>query len=295
MNIARSKGDKILDSFIIAVLVILGIISLYPIYYVIIASVSNPHYISTGQVVFAPRGLNVMAYEKLLNNREIWVGYRNSIFYTVFGTAINLAVTLPCAYALSRKSLPGRRFFSLMFIFTMYFSGGMVPSYILLNTLHMLNTPWALLLPGAVSVFDLIVARSFFESSIPEAVFESARIDGSSITRFFFQIALPLSPAMIAVLALLYALIHWNSYFNAMIYIQNPKIQTLQVIIKNITAKLDPTLIETMTSDEIARQVQEQQLLKFAVVVVSFVPLFLAYPFIQRFFIRGVMIGAVKG
>ncbi len=295
MSIARSRGDRALDAFIIVVLAVITMLTLYPLYFVVIASFSNPTAISNGRVVLWPVGLNVSAYRKLLATSRIWVGYRNSLFYTVFGTLINLVVTVSAGFSLSRRSLPGRRLLIIFFTITMYVSGGMIPTYLQLRSLKMLNTIWALLIPGAVSVYNMIIARSFFESSIPESIYESAHIDGAGMLRCYTQFALPLSKPMIAVLTLFFALVHWNSYFNAMIYITDDKIQTLQVIIKQITATISTALAETMTDEEMIRQVQEKQLLKYAIVVVSVVPMVLMYPFVQRYLIQGVMIGAVKG
>lgn len=295
MAVARSKGEKVLDVVIILLLILLSIITIYPIYYVMIASVSSPVAISSGDVVFWPKGLNISAYRHLLDNRLIWVGYRNSILYTAAGTAVDLAVTIPCAYALSRKTLPYRRILMGLFVFTMYFNGGLIPKYLLINSLGMINTPWSLIIPGCVNVFNLIIARSFFESSLPDSLLEAAQIDGASFTRFFFQFALPLSPAMLAIIALYCIQGHWNAYLGAQMYIQSPNLQTLQVIIKNITATLDTSLAEELTTQELIEIVQQKQLLKYAVVAVSIIPLVAVYPFVQKFFVRGVMVGAVKG
>jgi putative aldouronate transport system permease protein len=295
MSIKSTKGEKLFDGIIILILLLITFITLYPIYFVLIASISSPNYISTGQVILFPKGLNVAAYKQLLDNRQIWIGYRNSIIYTTFGTMVDLAVTIPCAYALSRKTLPGRKILMGLFVFTMYFSGGMIPRYLLINALGLYNSPLALIIPGCVNVFYLIIARSFFESSISDSLLESVMIDGGSYTRFFFQFAVPLSPAMLATIALYCIQSHWNAYLGAQMYIQDPELQTLQVIIKNITASLDQSLAEQMTTQELIESVQQKQLLKYAVVVISIVPLVIIYPFVQKFFVRGVMVGAIKG
>lgn len=295
MAIARSRGDKVLDGGIIALMVIITVCTLYPLWFVLIASFSNPTAISNGKVIFWPVGMNTSAYGKLFRTVKIWIGYRNSLLYTVFGTFINLLVTVSAGFALSRKTLPGRRALLVFFIITMYVSGGTIPSYLLMKSLGLLNTVWAILLPGAMSVYNMIIARSFFESSIPESIYESATIDGAGWLRCYTRFAIPLSKPMIAVLTLFFALGHWNSYFNAMIYISNEKIQVLQVIIKQITANISSALAESMTDAEMIKQVQEKQLLKYAVVVVSVVPMVLLYPFVQRYLIQGIMIGAVKG
>lgn len=295
MAIARSRGDKVLDGGIIALMVVITVCTLYPLWFVLIASFSNPTAISNGKVIFWPVGMNTSAYGKLFRTAKIWIGYRNSLLYTVFGTFINLLVTVSAGFALSRKTLPGRRALLVFFIITMYVSGGTIPSYLLMKSLGLLNTVWAILLPGAMSVYNMIIARSFFESGIPESIYESATIDGAGWLRCYTRFAIPLSKPMIAVLTLFFALGHWNSYFNAMIYISNEKIQVLQVIIKQITANISSALAESMTDAEMIKQVQEKQLLKYAVVVVSVVPMVLLYPFVQRYLIQGIMIGAVKG
>jgi ABC-type glycerol-3-phosphate transport system permease component len=295
MTMFRTRGDKILDAFIIIFLLVVSLIALYPIWFVLIASVSAPAEIGNGNVLLLPRGLNCQGYISVFQNKEIWTGYRNSLLYMAFGTSIDLAVTLSCGYALSRPGMPLRRVLSFVFIFTMYFSGGIIPMYLLLKDLHMLNTPFALIIPGSLSAYNLIIARSYFEHSLPEAIYESAVIDGSSKIRFYFQFALPLSSAMIAVLALFFALGHWNAYFGAMMYITSPKLQTLQVIIKNITSILTSELSDTIGVDELIANAQQKQLLKYSVVVVSAVPMLLLYPLVQKYFVKGIMIGAVKG
>jgi putative aldouronate transport system permease protein len=251
--------------------------------------------IGNGNVLLWPKGLNVDGYSSVYQNKDIWIGYRNSLLYMSVGTVINLLVTLSSAYALSRPGMPFRRIISFMFIFTMYFSGGIIPLYLLLRNLRMLNTPLALLLPSSVNVYNMIIARSYFEKSLPEAIYESAMLDGSSKIRFFFQFAIPLSSAMVAVLALFFALGHWNAYMAPLMYITNKNIQTLQVIIKNITAALTADLGENMSMMEMVKRIQERQLLKYSVVVISSIPMLIIYPLVQRFFVKGIMIGAVKG
>ena len=291
----RKFEERVVDIVINVVLIILGLVALYPIWYVIIASISSPVAISTGEVVFLPKGLNIDAYKALLAEKRIWIGYRNSIVYTTAATILDLLVMIPCAYALSRHSLPGRKFFMTAFIFTMYFSGGLVPKYLVINSLGMVNTPWALIIPGCVNVFNMIIARSFFESSIPDSLLDAAQIDGANYTRFFVQIVLPLSPAMLAIIALYSVTAHWNAYLGAQMYIYDADLYTLQQVIKSITATLDSTLMENATFDEISAAIREKQLMKYAVVLVASLPLVVAYPFIQKYFVKGVMVGAVKG
>ena len=293
--VSYKKEDRLLNLVINVVLGLATIFAIYPLWYVLIASFSNPQNIATGKVLLFPVGFNASAYTKLFSDMRIWVGYKNSIFYTVVGTAISLALTLPCAYALSRPRLPGRKILSFFFVFTMYFSGGLVPSYLLLNSLKMLNTVWAVLLPGAVSSFNLIVARSFFESNIPEPLYESATIDGASYIRFFFSFVIPLSKAVIAVLMLFYGLVQWNAYFAPMVYLQSRDLQPLQVVIAGITATLDASVSETTSGAELMRIIEERQLIKYSIVIVSALPMFFVYPLVYRHFQKGIMIGAIKG
>jgi len=289
------KGDTILDVSNFVILLVLGVLTIYPLYFVIIASFSDPTYIANGQAMLFPRGINYSAYHTLLGNTQIWMGYRNSLLYMVIGTGINLVVTLPAGYSLSRWDLKGRKWLMLIFMVTLYFSGGIIPTYLSIKSYGLIDNPLVLLLKPALSVFNLIIARSFFESSIPESMYESVRVDGSSNTRFFLQFVLPLSKPMIAVLTLYYAIAHWNSYFDAMIYINNQNYQTLQVVIKTITAQLDTSVQEFMSVNEIVEMVRTKQLVKYAIVMVSILPLIILSPFVQKFFVRGIMMGAVKG
>lgn len=296
MNLARSAGDRVLDAAIILLLILITVVTLYPLYLVLISSVSNPTLISSGQVYLIPKGFNIDAYKKLLDTSQVWIGYRNSLFYMIVGTMIQMLVTVSAGFALSRRTLPGRAVFTVFFIVTMYVNGGMIPMYILMRDLRLLNRVWALLLPEAMNVYHMIIARSYFENGIPEEIYESVYMDGGDMFRCYWQFAIPLAKPMLAVLALYFALGHWNSYMNAMIYITDDKIQTLQVIIKRITVSVSNVVdsISVSTADQM-QSVQQTQLLKYAVVVVSSVPMILLYPFVQRYLIQGMMIGAVKG
>ncbi|MDG0808210.1 carbohydrate ABC transporter permease [Cohnella rhizosphaerae] len=287
--------DRIFDLAVKVFLLLIGLMAIYPLWFVIIASVSNPSDIFLGRVFVIPSGLNTEAYEKLWHTPKIWTGYRNSILYTAVGTFINLAVTLPAAFALSRKTLPGRGIISMFFIFTMIFGGGLIPTFMLIRSLHMVDSIWALVIPGALSAFNMIIARSFFEGGIPESIYEAAIIDGASKFQFFFRFALPLSKAMIAVIFLYYALSHWNDYFSALIYIRTPDKQPLTIIISQLVANVDTTLLETMPSEEAYHLLMEKSLMKYAVVFVGALPMILLYPFLQKYLIQGVMLGAVKG
>lgn len=295
-DIKPTKGDRILDCFIIGILVIVAIVAFYPLYLVLICSVSDPAYISTGDVWIIPRGLNFAGYKVLLDTKEIWLGYRNSLFYTIVGTTLQMIVTTAAGFAISRKTLPGRRFLMLFFLFPLYFSGGMIPTYLVIKETGMINTVWALIVPVLVGHYNLVLARNYYENSIPEELYESASVDGANIIRYFFQFAIPLSVPVLAVMVLNFALGHWNKYFDAMIYISDDSIQTLQVFIKRITMQATSSL-EGGGGDTQAmiEQVRQKQLLKYAVVIVSSVPMIMLYPLIQKYFVHGIMMGAVKG
>ena len=294
-RIKRTNGDTVTDVVINTILFLVAVVCLYPVWYVLIASVSSPSAISLGEVVLWPKGFNLFGYQALLDNKTIWIGYRNSILYAFFSTLLALIVELPAAYALSRPQLPGRKWIMTLFIITMYFSGGMIPQYMLLNSLGMINNPLALIVPCGASVFNLIVARRFFESNIPETLLEAARIDGGGYCRFFAKIVVPLSPAIIAIIALYCMMGSWNAFLTPQQYIYSPNLKTLQQVIRTITATLDSSLSADMDVTELITQMQQKQLLKFSVIVVSVVPMVAVYPFVQKFFVKGVTVGAVKG
>ena len=292
--VGKTTQDKILDGVITVILVAAIVVSLYPLYYTVIASLSNPVYISRGEIILFPKGLTFAAYDELLATKEIWIGYRNSLFYTIAYTLLNLIVTLPCAYALSRQSLPGQKKLFMFFLVTMYVSGGTIPTYLLINSLGLIDTVWIMILPTGVSTFNLIICRNYFHSNVPDSLFEAASIDGASITQFFVRFVVPLSKPIISVLSLYFAIGKWNDYMGPMLYIQDPNKQTLQVKIKAITATLDSSMADQLDADQINEAMQRTQLLKYSVVVVSALPLILLYPFVQKFLIGGMMVGSVK-
>ena len=239
-----------------------------------------------------------LGYRKVFSNPDIWSGYRNTIYYTVFGTLINLALTLPCAYALAKKRLPLKKLIKFIILFTMFFSGGLIPLYMLVNGMQLLDTVWAVVLPTAASAYNIIIARTFMETTIPEGLEEAAEIDGCDPFRTFFRIILPLSSPIIAVMALFYGVGHWNSYFNEMIFLSTRSKFPLQVILREIIIITQMTSSGTVTNMEAQTQAQMQQLagvIKYSVMIVSTQPIILVYPFLQRFFVKGVMIGSIKG
>ncbi len=288
-------SEKALNIFINVSLALIAFMTIYPLWFVIIASISSPSAISNGQVILFPKGLNIDAYVKLFQTKRIWTGYKNSILYTGTSILLDLAVQIPCAFALSRQTLPFRRFFNILFIIPMYFTGGIIPRYILLSKMGMVDSPLALIIPACVSVFNLIIAKNYFASNIPDTLVEAARIDGCGYIRFFASIAVPLSGAIIAIIALYSMQAHWNGYLGPVMYLYTPEKHTLQQVVASITANLDSSLTEFTSLDEVAKITQEKQLLKYAVVFVSSLPLIVVYPFVQKFFVKGVMVGAIKG
>ena len=245
-----------------------------------------------------PVDITFAGYKRVFNNPDIWSGYANTIFYTVFGTLINLVLTIPCAYALAKKHLPFKKGISFIILFTMFFSGGLIPLYMLVDTLHLLDTVWAVVLPTAASAYNIIISRTFMETTIPEGLEEAAEIDGCDPFRTFFKIILPLSAPIIAVMALFYGVGHWNSYFNEMIFLTDRSKLPLQVILREIIVVTQINTSGQTTNMEAQTAAEMQQLagiIKYDVMIVSSLPIIIVYPFLQRFFVKGVMIGSIKG
>ena len=260
----------------------------------VIASVSEPRLVSAGKVFAVPAGLNVDGYRKVFENHDIWIGYKNAIVYTVVGTAVCLGCTIPAAFVLSRRDLPGNKLFMGLIIFTMFFNGGLVPSFLLVNNLGLYDSMWAVTLPFAVNVYNLIVARTFMGSSISLELYEAAQLDGSSDFQFFFRIVLFLSKPIISVLVLLYAVEFWNSYFYSLIYLQSRDKFPLQVILRELLIQAD--MASSIGGDSTMMHLQElAETLKYSVIIVSSLPMMILYPFVEKYFEKGMMIGSVKG
>ncbi len=278
---------------------LLVLIVLYPLIFVVSASFSDPLLVNSGKVWLLPKGLTVEGYKSVLEYEMVWVGYGNTIVYTLVGTSINLVLTLITAYALSRKDLIGRNFFTLLFAFTMYFSGGLIPTYITVKNLGLLDTRAVMLVLGAISMYNVIITRTYFSNNIPYELQEAAFLDGCSDANLFLKVILPLSPPIIAVMALYYAVGHWNSYFNAMIYLTDRYKMTLQIFLREVL--LLNQLADMMGSadtDEMLRIAERQKMamiMKYCLIVVSSAPILCVYPFLQRYFVKGIMVGAVKG
>lgn len=295
-----TRADKIFLVFVYFFLAIALLIVLYPLIYIVSASISNPHLVNSGEMWLLPKGVTFEGYRTLLGNSSIWRGYLNTIYYTVLGTSINLLVTLPCAYALSRDDFYGRRAFTNFMLVTMFLSGGLIPSYLLIRSLGMLNTVWALVIPGAVSVYNVVVTRTFFQTTIPREMEEAAIVDGCSDFRLFIQIVLPLSTPIIAVMALFYGVGHWNSFFSALIYLSDKSMYPLQMILREILILQDMSsnTVSNVTSEMASMLYSKQQLaevIKYGVMIVSSLPVIIVYPFLQKYFVKGMMVGSIKG
>lgn len=295
-----TRADKIFLVFVYFFLAIALLIGLYPLIYIVSASISNPHLVNSGEMWLLPKGVTFEGYRTLLGNSSIWRGYLNTIYYTVLGTSINLLVTLPCAYALSRDDFYGRRAFTNFMLVTMFLSGGLIPSYLLIRSLGMLNTVWALVIPGAVSVYNVVVTRTFFQTTIPREMEEAAIVDGCSDFRLFMQIVLPLSTPIIAVMALFYGVGHWNSFFSALIYLSDKSMYPLQMILREILILQDMSsnTVSNVTSEMASMLYSKQQLaevIKYGVMIVSSLPVIIVYPFLQKYFVKGMMVGSIKG
>ena len=290
-----SRNDKIFTVIVFIILTFFFIAVLYPCIFVVSASISSGNAVQSGRVVLWPVDLSFEGYKTVFNTPTIWIGYRNSILYTIGGTLINLFMTLTAAYCMSRHDLPGRNGIMLVFTFTMFFNGGLIPMYMQVQNLKLLNTPLSLMLPGAISVYNMIVARTFIVNTIPREMLEASQIDGCSDLRYFLSIVLPLSKAIIAVLTLFYAVGHWNAYFNAMIYLHDKNMYPLTLFLREIlmSTNIDPS---TVSDPELqARLADMAAVIKYALIMVSVIPVLLIYPFVQKYFVTGVMIGSVKG
>ena len=297
--VKRCREDIIFDTVIFIVLTLILFIVAYPLYWVIISSFSDPTAVSAGKVLLRPIGFTLKGYAEVFKNSQVMRGFFNSIVITFVGVCVNLAVTLPTAYALSRDNFSGKKPITIFYMITMFFGGGMIPTYLVVKNMQLLNTIWALVLPGCLSVYNMIVARTFFKSNISEELYEAGEIDGCTQSRFFFQIALPLSKAIIAIMVLYYGVGHWNSYFSALLYISDQDKYPLQLVLRNILITNQTALSQTATTAAARAALQEQQqlidVMKYSLIIISSVPVLIMYPLVQKHFVKGVMIGSVKG
>ena len=297
-----SAGEKCFSIITYMIILVITLLCLYPLYFTVIASFSDPHAVYSGKVSFLPVDFSLNAYTAVFQNASIWLGYENTIFYTVAGTALNLFLTIPAAYALSKKKMFGRTFLMTLFIITMYFGGGMIPTYLLFNKMHLVNTRWIMILNGGLSVYNLVVARTYFQNNIPESLCEAARIDGANEIYIFGKMVLPLSGPIVAVITLYYAVSHWSSYFSAMIYLTDQKLHPLQLVLRKIlilNEKAYEAALEADATGELlasaAKQAELALTMKYSLVFIASLPMLIAYPFIQKYFVKGLTVGALKG
>ncbi|TYP79234.1 carbohydrate ABC transporter permease [Paenibacillus methanolicus] len=299
-GVRETKRDKLFLFCNTLYVLIAFLIVFYPVVYMVSASISNPKLVASGEMWLWPRDITFDGYKRVFANSNIWVGYTNTLIYTIVGTAINLLVTLPAAYALSRKDFVGRHFFTGMFMVTMFFGGGLVPTYLLVKQLGMIDTMWAIVIPSAASIWNIIVSRTFFQSSIPRELQEAALIDGASNIKLFVRIILPLSMPIIAVMALFYGVGNWNSYFSALIYLNDAAKYPLQLVLRQILVLQEMGAqgggaIDASTAAAMNTKAEIAALVRYAVIIVATLPIILIYPFLQRYFVQGVMIGSIKG
>ena len=296
----RSRSDRLFDRVNVAMLVVILVATLYPVYFVVIASVSSPTLVSAGHVYLWPEGFNVEGYTYILRDKRIMIGYRNSLVYAVGQTVVSLVLTIPAAYALSRRDMRWRGLIMFYFVFTLYFTGGIIPFYVVVLKLGLKDSIWSLMLPNAVNVFNLIVARTFFQSNIPDELLESAQLDGCTNTRFFISIVLPVGQAIIAIVVLFNVVQNWNAFFHALLFINDQAKYPLQLVLRRMLI-LNQLLsgggegLEALSPEEIQRRQLLADLLRYGTIVVAIAPLMILYPFIQRHFVKGIMVGSIKG
>ena len=288
----ESRGDRVFYAVNLAILLLLAAIVLYPLYFIVIASISNADAVLGGRVYLYPVDITLVGYSKIIERTDVWLGYLNTIIYTFLSTVISLFVTILAGWALSRKSLPFRKFFMVFFIITMFFGGGLIPFYNVVSSLGLLDSMWAIILPSALSAWNLFMTKTFFEVGISESMIEAAEIDGAGQVRTFLFVVLPLSKAIMAVMALYYAVGQWNSYFNAMIFLQTEEKYPLQLVLREILIASETTT--GGSGETILEQYRLANQLKYVSVIVSSLPVIVLYPFVQKYFAQGVMIGSLK-
>ncbi len=296
---SSSRQDAIYDVIIFIILTFLFLIVAYPLYFIIISSISSPGAVAAGEVVLRPIGLTFKGYEEVFKNDQFISGFINSLIYTFFGVILNLSVTLPTAYAVSRDRFGGKKFVTIFYMITIFVSGGMIPTYLVVKNMHMLDSMFALIVPGAMGVYNMIIARTFFKSNLSQELHDAAAIDGCGEAKFFFSIALPLSKAIIAVLVLFCGVGHWNSYFSALLYMETDTKYPLQLVLRSILIQHQTSMAETVTTPAQSQAFEEKrqlmELMKYSLIIVSSVPVLVMYPLVQKHFVQGVMIGSIKG
>lgn len=296
-KVKNSRQDRIFNAINITLSILLLFLFMYPLYFIVIASISEPNAIWRGEVFLLPKEISWEGFNRIFNYRPLWIGYINSFIYTIVGTFVNLILTLVTAYALSRKELMLRGALMKVFIFTMFFSGGLIPSYLLIRDLGLIDNFWVMVLPNAISIMNVIITRTFIQSTIPDELKEAAFIEGCNHIQYLIRIVLPLSTAIIGVMALYYGVAHWNSYFNALIYLNTRSKFPLQIVLREILLKFQETEMLEPSGDDtlIAMQMRLAEAIKYCAILVTSIPALIAYPFVQKAFVKGVMIGSIKG
>lgn len=290
----KSVSDRVFSTVVIVLSILIFVIILYPLWFIIIASISNSNLVNVGAVKFFPKDIRFYGYQQILDDKRIWSGYANTLLYVVVGTALNMFVTMPAAYALSRRDFKARNKIMFYFVFTMFFNGGLVPTYMTISSLHLISTKTILIIFVAVNTYNLIIARTFIENSIPESLYEAAVLDGCSHFTYFTKIVLPLSKAVNVVLILYYAVFHWNDYFNALVYNNKAENSPLQIVLREILL-LNQAFANGNGGVQGGYGQSSADQVKYAIIIVATVPILVFYPFVQKYFEKGVMIGAVKG
>ena len=294
-KIRQMSWDNLLFGIIVnALLGFLVLVALYPVFFVVVASFSDPDAVNSGKLLLHPEGFNTKGYQRVFSDSRVWIGYANTVFYTVFGTLYGVMLTIMAGDAFSRRDLPGRGPLMKIFIFTMYFGGGLIPTYVVMNNLGLVNTRLLMVMMGSCSVYNMIVARSFMASNIPGELLDAATVDGCGNGRFFVMIVLPLSKAIIAVMVLYVAVGHWNSYFDAMIYLNDRNKYPLQVFLREIL-NIATSIAEGQDDSTAREMLQISTIMRYSLIVIAMLPITCVYPFIQKYFMKGVMIGSVKG
>ena len=289
----KQKNDAIFQTVVYTLTVLICLVTVYPLIYVISASFSDPARILGGDVVLWPVDITLNAYKRVFSSSDILTGYRNTVIYTFFGTIVNMFFTIICAYPLSLPDLKGKNAITIFITFTMFFGGGMIPTYLVINQMNLLNTIWAVVLPGAITTQHVIIVRTFFQS-IPSEMVEAAAIDGATNFKVFLKIILPLSKAVVAVIVLYVASSLWNGYFGPMIYLTDQNLYPLQLFLRQILLQNDMQGVD-ISAAAVAEQQETAQLIKYGVIIVSTVPMMILYPFVQKYFVKGVMVGSLKG
>lgn len=287
-------GSRIFDGINIGIMVVIIAVSIYPLIYLISKSLSGVEYVKANLVYLYPRGFNLDAYRDVIKNTLFWISYKNTIVYTVIGTVLNLAFTSSMAFCLSRRELLFRKTITMLVIFTMFFGGGLIPNFLLVKWLGMYDTMWSLILPGTISTYNMIIVRTYMKT-IPEDVIESVRIDGGNELQIFYKIILPLSKPVLATIGLFYAIGHWNSYFNAMIYLKTNIKFPVQLVLKEMIVDQNMQSVSTAAYESLNQQPLTSEMLVAASIVITLIPVLIIYPFVQKFFVKGIMIGSVKG